>query len=337
MQPKLSICIPTYNRAHYIDILLSSIVQQIQPYSHLIELIVMDNCSTDTTRSVVEKYIKELPTLIYIKNDINLGPDRNVVNSFFMANGEYVWIIGDDEILRNCTFSYVFPYLDSDYAIIHVASESYLTSIPSLEAIDKINVIDFLDKQKFVEQTNIMFSFTSGNILNKKLYLSNNNTTDIYKKFDSSSYDFMVYMFITYAILNDNNKFLYIKNKLVVSKSDNSGSYKLFKVWGENHSNVINEVIHNQRIRQIIKKYYIIKFFPTYIIRYRHGFSKLTNEGREFDKEDRVEEILLKNFQGSHYYLFFIYALLKLPMPVLKPYWFIMRVIMKIRKIILNE
>ena len=53
MKPKVSIIIPTYNRAHYIGESVDSILAQtFKDY----EIIVVDDGSTDNTREVLKKY-----------------------------------------------------------------------------------------------------------------------------------------------------------------------------------------------------------------------------------------------------------------------------------------
>jgi glycosyltransferase involved in cell wall biosynthesis len=59
-QPLLSICIPTFNRAYILEKTLHSIVsQKIFQDTNEIEVIVSDNCSSDNTFEIVNKYIKK--------------------------------------------------------------------------------------------------------------------------------------------------------------------------------------------------------------------------------------------------------------------------------------
>lgn len=91
--PKISVCIPTYNRAAYLTQCLSSILGQ--TFSNF-ELIVSDNCSTDTTKDVVESLGD--PRVRYFRNESNLGAVRNVNRCFELAEGEYVCILHDDDL-----------------------------------------------------------------------------------------------------------------------------------------------------------------------------------------------------------------------------------------------
>jgi glycosyltransferase involved in cell wall biosynthesis len=91
--PKISVCIPTYNRAALLKGCLNSLVRQ--TYRD-IEIIVSDNCSTDATAAVVADCPD--PRLRYYRNDSNIGPYPNLNRLLELAQGEYVCILHDDDV-----------------------------------------------------------------------------------------------------------------------------------------------------------------------------------------------------------------------------------------------
>jgi glycosyltransferase involved in cell wall biosynthesis len=56
LQPILSICVPTFNRARYLECLLQDLSEQIGNLGVSYEVLVGDNCSNDSTPEVVAKY-----------------------------------------------------------------------------------------------------------------------------------------------------------------------------------------------------------------------------------------------------------------------------------------
>lgn len=94
----LSICVPTYNRSALLRECLQSISQQLLELTDMVELIVVDNCSTDATTSVVTECLANTPFL-YFRNASNIGGTRNFDACVRHASGKYVWLIGDDDIL----------------------------------------------------------------------------------------------------------------------------------------------------------------------------------------------------------------------------------------------
>jgi abequosyltransferase len=96
---RLSICIPTYNRARFLPDLFDSILAQT---SHTIEVevVVSDNASTDDTATVIAAYSDRLPNLIYSRTDENVGADRNFLRVIDCASGDYCWLMGSDDKLE---------------------------------------------------------------------------------------------------------------------------------------------------------------------------------------------------------------------------------------------
>ena len=98
-KPILSICIPNYNRPEFLLRNLESIARQ---RCQGIEIVVCDDNSSEDIQSVIDKFRKKYPTvkLNYKQNSKNLGFDKNVLKSINLANGEYCWLLSnDDQIL----------------------------------------------------------------------------------------------------------------------------------------------------------------------------------------------------------------------------------------------
>lgn len=95
---KITICIPTYNRSAHLTNCLQSIISNKLRSKIDFQVCVSDNCSTDETEHVVRSAQKNI-TIKYKKNSRNLGIPRNFLNAVEMADGEFVWLIGDDDLL----------------------------------------------------------------------------------------------------------------------------------------------------------------------------------------------------------------------------------------------
>jgi len=95
---KISICIPSYNRAAHLTNCLQSIILNKSRSKIDFEVCVSDNCSTDETEDVVRRAQASI-AIKYQKNLKNLGIPKNFLNVVEMAHGEFVWLIGDDDLL----------------------------------------------------------------------------------------------------------------------------------------------------------------------------------------------------------------------------------------------
>lgn len=100
----LTIAIPTYNRSKLLDICLQSIYTEIKSFKNnehcLIKIYVSDNASSDDTPQIISSHLlKAEVDFNSIRNDVNIGADRNVVQCYTSANTPYVWILGDDDLI----------------------------------------------------------------------------------------------------------------------------------------------------------------------------------------------------------------------------------------------
>lgn len=94
LYPKISILIPTYNRAHYLIEAIETSLNQDYPN---FEVIVSDNASTDDTPNRVKKYLGD-PRFRYYRNEKNLGSSRNYEKLLYKyATGKFGHYLTDDD------------------------------------------------------------------------------------------------------------------------------------------------------------------------------------------------------------------------------------------------
>lgn len=98
-RPKLSLCISTYNRAGWLAVSLRNIFTQCPVERDNLEILIVDNTSTDSTPEVVQPYL-DRADFTYIRNPENVGMLGNLAVTVQRARGEYIWIIGDDDLTR---------------------------------------------------------------------------------------------------------------------------------------------------------------------------------------------------------------------------------------------
>jgi len=115
---KLSICIPTYNRAEYLPTALESILEQ---PSDQVEIAICDNGSIDSTPEVVAAYLQKHPRIRYFRYEKNVGPDRCFLKAMEIALGEYGWFLGDDDAIENGSIQTVLHMLDRHNGITGVS------------------------------------------------------------------------------------------------------------------------------------------------------------------------------------------------------------------------
>ena len=131
----LSICIPTYNRAKLLENCLQSILLNKQKDKINYQVCISDNCSTDDTESIVLR-AKETLDIKYRRNVKNLGIPKNFLNVVDMADGEFIWLLGDDDLLLPDAIERLIALIennpDVDFYYINSChlDAHYITSFP---------------------------------------------------------------------------------------------------------------------------------------------------------------------------------------------------------------
>ncbi len=92
-----TVIIPTYNRADVLPRAIESVLNQtVQDF----ELIIVDDGSTDATRSVVQRYARTDERIRYIEHETNRGVAAAQNTGIDAATGEYVTFLGSDDELK---------------------------------------------------------------------------------------------------------------------------------------------------------------------------------------------------------------------------------------------
>jgi len=94
-KPLVSIVLTTFNAIKYIDKQLNSIINQ--TYTN-IELIILDDCSSDDTLVILDKYEKSYPFIKVIQNQTRLGVIKNFEKGISLTNGDLIALCDQDDI-----------------------------------------------------------------------------------------------------------------------------------------------------------------------------------------------------------------------------------------------
>ena len=121
MNPKVTVIMPTMNRASLLPRSIDSVLSQnFTDY----EFIIIDDGSTDNTKQVVEEYVKKDPRIRYIRYEKNQGIPTVRNRGIAEAKGEYIaWQDDDDEWLPGKLEKTVkkLDELPKEYGIVYSA------------------------------------------------------------------------------------------------------------------------------------------------------------------------------------------------------------------------
>lgn len=122
--PLVSIVIPCYNAAPYLEETLSSCMAIRYPH---FEIIVMDDGSADESKSILVKWAKQYPEKIRVFQQCNQGPSIARNQGIHHANGKYIVPVdGDDRIHPDYIYQAVKELeSDPDIKLVYCEAEKF--------------------------------------------------------------------------------------------------------------------------------------------------------------------------------------------------------------------
>jgi glycosyltransferase involved in cell wall biosynthesis len=136
--PKVSVLIPSYNCARYLPEAIESVLgQDFRDF----ELLIIDDCSTDDSRSVIQHYATLDSRIMFQTNLVNLGAVQNWNRCLAQARGEYVKLLCcDDALVSAQALSKIVRLLEAHPAAVMAVSARNIID----EASRLIHVCDAL-------------------------------------------------------------------------------------------------------------------------------------------------------------------------------------------------
>lgn len=95
MLPLISVIIPCYNAEKYVEQAVRSIMEQ--TYKK-IEIIVVNDCSTDSTGKILKRLAEEDKRILYVENETNLKLSKTLNKGIDLSRGEYIARMDSDDI-----------------------------------------------------------------------------------------------------------------------------------------------------------------------------------------------------------------------------------------------
>lgn len=144
----ISVAMATYNGEKYIQEQLESILKQTLPAQ---EIIIVDDCSTDSTWSILESFAVRHECIQIYKNPNNYGVVKTFNRALSLTNGEYIALADQDDFWVSQKLEVLIANI-GDNLLIH--SDAYVVN-------DKLQIINssFLGTKAFTKKISNYFVF----------------------------------------------------------------------------------------------------------------------------------------------------------------------------------
>ena len=158
-RPVLTIAIPTYNRALYLERLLENVLPQIieiNSPAFKVELLVSDNASIDFTPQIIKNFQVKYGFIRYNRNKVNLGPDGNFLTCVNLAKGKFTLLIGDDDVFVTNGLKSIIKAIEMNLSMSIIMINGYRSASPEALIITNPSQFTcFTDKDDFLRTITI--------------------------------------------------------------------------------------------------------------------------------------------------------------------------------------
>lgn len=242
-----SIIVPIYNAEQYLSKCLNSILTQ--PYQDEIEVVLINDGSTDNSQKIMNGYKDKFQNCILISRE-NKGVLFTKVEGVAAANGKYIMFLDSDDYLANNTIEIYKTYLkEFDYDIIRgnisIIFEENIDKNLDFDTEDIIYQSDIIEKYYKNLLTSNKFNSLCGQIIKKEIIDFSSIDTSIAMG-DDIEFNLACYRNAKQIKIITNSLYYYRKNTGSITKT-----YSIERL----HNNIIDIGKVYDTILNIVKDY----------------------------------------------------------------------------------
>lgn len=266
----LTVIIPVYNTSEYLGRCIESVTNQTE---HNIEIIIINDASTDNSDVIIRNYITTHPQINYIKlpTNIGVGNARNIgINN---AQTKYIAFIDSDDWVDASYYENMLGRIEmdkSDICISGIKTEvddtyawKYRYQYPSDVTIDRDFCIHALTKQY---NSDISISpIVNNKIYRKDLILNNQIRFDKSRRAQDLFFSFMAFIYSTQASICYNSFYHYYQRNF-------SATHNFTKQYIDDYFYVLYTLKSELKARNLYSLYQ--KEYERYV---NHHMTKLIN------------------------------------------------------------
>ena len=288
IKPKVSVFLPIYNKQIYLKRSIKSIQKQ---SLRNLEIIAVNDCSTDNSLNILKKIIKKDKRLKIVNNDRNHGLLYSRAMGILNCTGEYILNLDPDDIFPNI-FNLELLYKKAkkkridiiifkkkkikNYKINKFKFNQIIKKINLIKIKSPMNICNYLITNKFIKKQIILKAYNSFKIKiykNKWNYHEDNIWSIFISKYAKSKILLNKYLYLHLlnkeSLMNNRGNIIELKNLIF--------RLEMIKIiYKNNNFNIINDFLSmTKKYKIIIKKNFEIKKKIIYIFIHFFFNSKL--------------------------------------------------------------
>jgi glycosyltransferase involved in cell wall biosynthesis len=308
-QPLLTIAVPTYNRSVYLQEFLEILLPQMEPVAD-IELLICNNAATDDTNEVVRSMVRaDDPRYRLIVNETNIGSDANFVKCFREARGKYLWLCGDDDILRPGSIDCLMPHLRSgEYDLIYIEPEGFFRDWRKEHQPDPLQRSHSVttSARDMALTLGTMVAFITATVINRDRALA-----VIEEQPEALIGTSLVHLSWLFPLLDKHRQSLCLWQRWVAGRSMNS-SFDVAEIFGRRFGSIARRLfLRRPRLAKTFINLNLRQWFPNMLLEMREHQGRNNNYGLE-----KTASVMHELFHGNFRYWVFVKPVLMLPLPM---------------------
>jgi len=202
-KPILSVIIPTYNRVKFLETTVNGFISQITEgnFQEEVEIVIGNDAAFDEkTNEYLKKLEVSYPFIKTFTNEKNLGLSGNVVKLVETAQGDFIWLFGEDDLITPLSVKRALESIKEDNPNIIIFNTINITSLDDsnlkyetwgddrLSIKEDLFVESFKGNEKklsYIKNWLYLTNLISAAAFKKDLFLSNLQKAKKYVRFES--------------------------------------------------------------------------------------------------------------------------------------------------------
>ena len=291
--PLITIAVPTWNRAAILDKALSALLPQIESNKDKIEVVISDNASPDHTNEIIQKHIAKNNSLniIHFKQTENTGYYGNFKTCRELSNGDYFWLLSDNDYVANGLIDYLLEILlNKKPSFVFLRDWKHDAKVSTTSNF-KSNAYSVKDA---IEKFNYKTTLISAVIFNN----DKSNDAKLFETFNGNT--FLGFAYFLQSLNNKNEAYEVLGTSLFIN--DTKVSFNAFKSFAIDLIACLNFAVKENILTEETVRIFINKVISELTVKH-YILYRITGSlhGKKHKRED-ADEMLSKGFNGYEAY-----------------------------------